>query len=137
MVSPEEPTWTFWMPLRGKDRASCCDLIIANQAALAMIESVSVLDCLRIGGHTPVVSRFRDTPATVDWRPGRPRLPKLLQQSHKQLEVDTDLATLSAAWRKSPNGEAAEQPPDGLGVDMYCKIITDALENVVTAAGGW
>eukprot|EP00992_Anisonema_acinus_P008243 TRINITY_DN4321_c0_g1_i1.p1 TRINITY_DN4321_c0_g1~~TRINITY_DN4321_c0_g1_i1.p1 ORF type:complete len:112 (-),score=24.12 TRINITY_DN4321_c0_g1_i1:2-337(-) len=102
-VSPEAFGWTFWQCRNGAERASRCDLIIANGAALPLIESLTIAVGARDAGHAPVVARLRAAATSVDWCPGRPLLPELLRRPRKELEADVggDWASQQPMCRKT------------------------------------
>ena len=74
-----EMEWTFRnRDSEGHEAASRIDLILANQAALRLIQSVEVLSAIQFGGHSPVVVTLRQCSAlALQLQQHRPSLPLL------------------------------------------------------------
>ena len=84
--------WTFRMEdADGLRAASRIDLILADQAALPLIRSVTVLSSVRDGGHSPVlITLSLDQPLALHWRCPRPQPPSLLLRSSADLRSSPD-----------------------------------------------
>ena len=93
---PAPLPWTFHnTDTRDRLSASRIDLVLANQAALPLIVSASVLSNIRDGGHSPVlVSLQLGSAAGVDWKRPLPQLPPLLRLPSADLLASAEWAAL-------------------------------------------
>ena len=78
--------WTYRnVDSTGRVSGSRIDLVLANQAALILVQGVKVLAEVRDGGHSPVVVSLCAPVVRLSWRRQRPQLPELLQSSSVEL----------------------------------------------------
>ena len=88
-----EVSWTFRnVDSSGKLSASRIDLILANHAAMPLVQSASVLESVSDGGHSPVLVWLAvQGPVVLPWHRPLPRLPEMLQLDH-------------SSWHTPPHG---------------------------------
>jgi hypothetical protein len=135
----EELEWTYRaVDSRGATSASRIDLVLANHAAMALVQSVRVVSSLCDNGHNPVVVALQlSGPRPVDWRPPRPRLPPLLTLTSKELASSADWAKLVAEWSAVPTVQAVLDAPVVQPLEMLSNAMVAALQLLVKMAGGW
>ena len=83
----KEVPWTFRsVDKEGTLSASRIDLVLANHAAMPLVQSASVLESVQDGGHSPVlVHLVLQAPVILHWSSPRARLPPLLSLSSTDL----------------------------------------------------
>jgi hypothetical protein len=136
---PAPLPWTFHnTDTRDRLSASRIDLVLANQAALPLIVSASVLSNIRDGGHSPVlVSLQLGSAAGVDWKRPLPQLPPLLRLPSADLLASAEWAALVDTWSASPPARRVFSAPPSESLESLSRDLRVALLHLVTLAGGW
>ena len=133
-----EVPWTF----RSLDSAntlsaSRIDLILANHAAMALVQTAAVLESICDGGHSPVLVNIRlDGPVALDWTRPRPRLPPLFFLGSVDLHRSADWASLISSWLQSPSALQLTPSTTHTTASLSAALVS-ALQSLVTLAGGW
>ena len=137
LLQPPLP-WTFHSLGESQSGASRIDLVLANHSAMALVQSASVLSDIRDGGHSPVLVTLRlpsDLPLV--WQRPQPKLPLLLCQPSSVLQHSAAWTHLVDRWLSSPPAQLALSPQCPHSADSLGQALTQALQHLVTLAGGW
>ena len=136
---PEPLAWTFQLLDRdGKLSASRIDLLLANHAAMTLLQSVRVVADVRDGGHSPVlVELLCGGPTSICWQRPRARLPKLLELSSQELRSTPAWAALLEQWTSTPTTRRALDVDPSHTVASLSTALSAALQHLVALAGGW
>ena len=120
----------------GRQAASRIDLVLANRAALLMVQGLQVITEIRDGGHSPVVVTLRPPAIRLCWQRPRPQLPDLLQNSSAELRSSTEWLELLNHWKA---GWAAHGGLNNscAGLDELSTALLASLEALVQISGGW
>ena len=130
--------WTYRnTDTTGVESASRIDLVLANQAALTLIGSITVISTVCSGGHSPVVVTLHSRPVALQWQRPRPRLPPIMYLSSAELQCSTTWASVLQRWAASAPGSAAMDPQRPHCVDSLSAALWHALHHLVDLAGGW
>ena len=95
--------WTVQLLDReGKLSASRIDLILANHAAMALVQRAEVISSVRDGGHSPVVVALSFSgKVSMCWKSPRPKPPALMFLSSAELSRSNDWAKVMQDWLAS------------------------------------
>ena len=138
VLLPTPLPWTYQaVGPQGKLSASRIDLILANHLAMALVQSASVLEVVRDGGHSPVCVTLKTSAIALDWRSPKPRLPPLLQLSSEELAISEDWVSLLDRWVVDPAVRGALDPSHPHSLDSLSQALHAALQTLVRMAGGW
>ena len=130
--------WTYQqLGSQGKLSASRIDLMLANHAALALVDSASICESVRDGGHSPVLVTLRAEAVTLEWRCPRPQLPPLLRLSAQELSHSAEWAALLQLWMSSASAQLAMNPSQSHTLESLSQALHEALQQLVSLAGGW
>ena len=105
---------------------------------MALVQSASVLSDIRDGGHAPVLVTLRlpsDMPLV--WQRPQPKLPLLLCQPSSVLQHSAAWTHLVDRWLSSSPAQLALSPQCPHSADRLGQALTQALQHLVTLAGGW
>ena len=135
---PSPLPWTFHSLGVSQSGASRIDLVLANHAAMSLIQSASVLSDVRDGGHSPVIISLRlPSSLPLKWQRPQPKLPQLLRQPSKVLSVSKEWAALVDTWMSSSVVQFALSPTQPHSVHSLARALISALQHLVSLAGGW
>ena len=131
--------WTFEHPgSQGRLAASRIDLILANRAAMLLVQSATVLPTVRSGGHCPVlVSLHLVGPIGICWQRPRPRPPALLLLPSADLCSSLEWADIVQQWSMSSQALSAMSPSLDHTLESLSRALLAALQHLVDLAGGW
>ena len=131
--------WTFQsIDTVGKLSASRIDLILANHAAMGLVQGARVLSAIRDGGHSPVlVDLLLSGPASVCWRSPQPKLPPLLMLSSAELRLSSAWQDLLLQWSASPETVQALATSAAHSASSLSRALAGAVQRLVALAGGW
>ena len=135
----KEVPWTFRsVDKEGTLSASRIDLVLANHAAMPLVQSASVLESVQDGGHSPVlVHLVLQAPVILHWSSPRARLPPLLSLSSTDLRSSLLWQQLVEQWQGSAAVKVLlERTKAGCAAELS-QALVDALSHVVDLAGGW
>ena len=137
-VSPSARDWTFHGTNGNEPYQSRIDLILGTRSAVPYVQAVTVrLDVVE-GGHSPVVATLRlDAPLAIDWCAPRPRLPAIMQQCARDLQVSAKWQEILEHWEVTEEMRQLNGLSDDAPVDVLSAGIEVALQVLVRLAGGW
>jgi hypothetical protein len=137
LLQPPLP-WTFNSLGASQSGASRIDLVLANHSAMTLVQSATVLSDIQDGGHSPVLVTLRLPSALpIVWQRPLPKLPALLTQPSSVLQSSTEWADLMDRWLTSPPTQLAVCPHQPHDVESLGQALADALQLLVSLAGGW
>ena len=138
LLGDENLDWTYRsVDSTGRLAASRIDLILANRAALTLVQELRVVTEVRDGGHSPVVISMRLPVVRLNWRRPRPQLPELLRCSSLELQASLEWRQLLAKWTPSSSVQAVLADAPTLSLDALSTALLSSLESLVALAGGW
>ena len=137
-LSPEV-SWTYRnTDAAGHLWASRIDLVLANHAAMARVQSTTVLERVADGGHSPVLVQLQLAgPIAVSWQRPKPRVPVLLQAGSTELVQSPEWEALLERWMASPELKAVLSPLQPHTGSSLSSALAKALQGLVRLAGGW
>jgi hypothetical protein len=111
--------------------------VLANQAALALVQDIKVLTEVRDGSHSPVVVSLCLPVVRLSWRRPRPQLPDLLRGSAVELCDSEDWKVLMERWAGCIDVQAVLADTTSLTLEELSGALYDSLQTLVRLAGGW
>ena len=126
---PSEWDFTFW----GGRGCSRCDSMLANRAALPLIQSFKVLSDIRDGGHCPIEISLNVRPLKIHWDPPRPQPPDCLRRPVSELRTSKEHQELLKKWTESEVFRKLDATP----AEHLGPAVKEALDHLVALAGGW
>lgn len=130
--------WTYRnVDSNGRMSGSRIDLVLANRAALSLVQEVKVVTEVRDGGHSPVVVSLCAPVVRLGWRRPRPQLPELLQSSSVELRDSEEWKTLLERWAASSEVQVVLADTSSMPLDELSDVLLTSLQTLVRLAGGW
>ena len=131
--------WTFQLLDReGKLSASRIDLVLANHAAMALVQRAEVLTWIRDGGHSPVVVNLSFSgKVSICWKSPRPKPPDLMLLSSIELGRSNDWARTMQEWLSSSESRQVLAVDARWTAQTLSTVMMTALTKLVDLAGGW
>ena len=107
--------------------------MLANRAALPLIQSFKVLSDIRDGGHCPIEISLNVRPLKIHWDPPRPQPPDCLMHPVSELRTSKEHQELLKKWTESEMFRKLDATP----AEHLGPAVKEALDHLVALAGGW